>query len=206
MEGEEEVKNDVEESPFDALKLSYEGMTHDRREEVIDIHKELFPVVFEDAFYDQLFGDEMITVLMIKDGAVIGVATTWLKETSNLVWCGSHKVGYLCTFGILDRYRRNKLGTILLSETITRLQNLSYKELSLHVKADNEAAIRFYIREGFIPNQLIRGYYYINGCYEDAYSMSRSLVPPSNSVFASLIESLLKWSPFVSKQRELLIT
>ena len=191
---------------FDAFSITYEDITAERKAEVIDIHRELFPVVFEDSFYDQLFDDEMMTILMIKDGNIIGVSTTWLKETSKMLCCWSHKVGYLCTFGILDRYRRLKLGSSLLKETISRLQGYTYKEISLHVKADNEAAIRFYIQKEFVPNQLIRGYYFINGSYEDAYSMSRSLVPPSSSLLSPLLQYLSEWSPFVGKQRELLLT
>jgi ribosomal protein S18 acetylase RimI-like enzyme len=56
--------------------------------------------------------------------------------------------------------------------------------VSLHVKADNELAIRFYLRHGFVNVEELEDFYWIDGRFWNAFVM-RKKFDLSPAVFPS---------------------
>lgn len=52
------------------------------------------------------------------------------------------------------------VGQALVAEAIAYAQRGEFAEVTLEVRADNASAIALYARNGFAPDQLLRGYYH----------------------------------------------
>ncbi len=82
----------------------------------------------------------------------IGIAGYWLNTR---LWCGKYLD--MDNVVVLAEYRGRGIGTLMLKklEEIAKQENC--KKIVLDAYVDNYAAVRFYIREGFIQ----RGYHMI---------------------------------------------
>ena len=72
---------------------------------------------------------------------------------------------------VRDGFRHCGIGTGLLREACTALQNLGVSDIYLTVSPKNEPAIRLYIQEGFTKELLAPAYF---GKGEDRFVMKRS--------------------------------
>ncbi|KAJ3215472.1 hypothetical protein HK099_006355 [Clydaea vesicula] len=67
---------------------------------------------------------------------------------------------YIMTIGVLDQFRRHKVGSILLQQIINQcVDDYTVDKICLHVHVRNEGAIIFYQRHGFRIETLVEGYY-----------------------------------------------
>jgi len=75
---------------------------------------------------------------------------------------------YISSLSVDAEYRRLNLAT-------TMINNLTYKKIYLHVKADNQIAINFYKKNNFHAIQFIKDYYgYFNDFkVRDAYLLEK---------------------------------
>jgi hypothetical protein len=56
------------------------------------------------------------------------------------------------------------------------------KSVTLHVKTNNQAAVRFYLANGFHKKKFLEEYYIINDCPYNAFKMSKSFQERSASL------------------------
>ena len=73
---------------------------------------------------------------------------------------------------ISEDYRKQKIGSMLLTKFLNEIKIEHVQHIDLEVRIDNEKAIKFYQKHGFIISQKIIEFYQ-NG--EDAYTMSKDL-------------------------------
>lgn len=75
---------------------------------------------------------------------------------------------HVMTVGVLPAWRRRGVGAVLLADLLAAAGS---RRVLLEVRADNEAALRLYARNGFRPIGRRRGYYQPSGT--DAVVMAR---------------------------------
>jgi len=80
--------------------------------------------------------------------------------------------GYIITIDVLERYRRLRVGSLLLTEAERRLASDGVREIALETAVDNASAIAFWRRHGYRTGG-IKKRYYPGG--RDAYSMAKLL-------------------------------
>jgi ribosomal-protein-alanine N-acetyltransferase len=80
--------------------------------------------------------------------------------------------GYIITIDVLARYRRLKVGSLLLTQAERRLASDGVREIALETAIDNASAIAFWRRHGY-RTRGIKKRYYPGG--RDAYSMAKLL-------------------------------
>lgn len=84
--------------------------------------------------------------------------------------CDGKPVGYAGMYTVLDEgminnvavdpaFRRRRIASELLSALIRHAEEHGVKELTLEVRHSNEAAVRLYEKEGFVPVGVRRNYY-----------------------------------------------
>jgi ribosomal protein S18 acetylase RimI-like enzyme len=67
---------------------------------------------------------------------------------------------YILTIGVFEPYRKYQIGTQLIDE-IEKLAKADgkIKSIYLHVQINNETAINFYKKHGFVVEELLKDYY-----------------------------------------------
>jgi ribosomal-protein-alanine N-acetyltransferase len=80
--------------------------------------------------------------------------------------------GKILMLSVLEKYRRQGIGSKLLAEYLKGISNKKIKKVALEVRTDNKKAIKFYQRYGFKIKKKISEFYQ-NG--EDAYTMAKEL-------------------------------
>lgn len=80
--------------------------------------------------------------------------------------------GYIITIDVLARYRRDGVGTMLLTEAERRLAADGVRQIWLETATDNASAIAFWRKHGYRARG-IKKRYYPGG--RDAYSMAKLL-------------------------------
>jgi ribosomal protein S18 acetylase RimI-like enzyme len=158
----------------------------------------LFPVRYEDEFFDSLTGSDWVALVMEDGDKIVGVSTGQLKKKATDFFglgFATLTVFYLATFGIDASHRRRGLGNRLFAATMEQLRNCSDAEcLVLHVKVLNEAAQKFYLANG-LKNMKVKPNHYhnIGGRSFDAVKMGLKIAEKSESYLfppPSLLDSL----------------
>ena len=94
-----------------------------------------------------------------------GLLSPTMIENSRMV--------YILTLGVVSKYRRKGIATILIDKLIDNVQSNPMLEdcraIYLHVLTTNTSAIRFYRRLNFVCHKLLSDYYLINNCTCDGY-------------------------------------
>ncbi|ETK94705.1 hypothetical protein L915_02288 [Phytophthora nicotianae] len=124
-----------------------------------DINETLFPVKYNDVFYEYVTDapEGYCKLAFANDGTAIGTVCCEVEKVRT-----SGKRRYrLCilTIGVLDKYRRSKLGSLLLESVIKQARRDRLAYVYLHVQTCNAAAQRFYLVHGFEVTKLMRNYY-----------------------------------------------
>lgn len=79
----------------------------------------------------------------------IGYTFVRVREGKSATWNVSQQIGEIETLSILPEYRGYGVGVGLLNYAYTELKKANVYEVSLGVIATNQAAIRFYEKQGF---------------------------------------------------------
>ncbi|OWZ18646.1 Acetyltransferase [Phytophthora megakarya] len=137
-------------------EVTFLPVDSDNVQQLHDINERLFPVKYNEAFYEYVV-DAPEGYCKIDDGTAIG---TVCCEVEKVKIAGKRRYR-LCilTIGVFEEYRRFKLGTFLLDSVLTqaRTDNLAY--VYLHVQSCNTTAKDFYLSRGFQVTKLLRNYY-----------------------------------------------
>lgn len=80
--------------------------------------------------------------------------------------------GYIITIDVLPQFRRDRVGSKLLTEIERRLAANGVREIALETATDNDSAVAFWTKHGY-RNRGIKKDYYPGG--RDAFAMSKTL-------------------------------
>jgi [ribosomal protein S18]-alanine N-acetyltransferase len=100
------------------------------------------------------------------------VAETSRKPIGFILTAHQDDWGYIITIDVLERYRRLRVGSLLLTKAEGHLAASGVREISLETAIDNASAIAFWRRHGYRTGG-IKKHYYPGG--RDAYSMAKLL-------------------------------
>jgi ribosomal-protein-alanine N-acetyltransferase len=103
-------------------------------------------------------------------GKVIGYVVANMHFTSTGV-----REGHVLAIAVNPADRGNGVGRHLLAHLSNVLKAKAASRIRLEVKASNLGAKEFYLREGFQEIGILRGYYQMRGCREDAIVMFKEL-------------------------------
>eukprot|EP00736_Rhodelphis_marinus_P002259 Rmarinus@m.16526 len=162
---------------------------------VRDAHAELLPVRYADTFYERLVSpDGPFLSIMAKttpENEIVGVITARIEQVVECL--GEQRFGYVMTFGVLQAYRGQGIGTLLLRkmEDLLRVRGCDY--MSLHVKVGNNTATDFYRERGLKPVETLADHYLIDNVLYSAVDMRRNLISWSDRVLRRL-KSLLGYN------------
>ncbi|KAG3106333.1 hypothetical protein PI124_g13655 [Phytophthora idaei] len=124
-----------------------------------DINEKLFPVKYNNAFYEYVTDapEGYCKLAYADDETAVGAVCC---EVERVKISGKRRYR-LCilTIGVLDDYRRSKLGSLLLENVIEQARRDKFVYVYLHVQSTNTAAQRFYLAHGFEVTKLLRNYY-----------------------------------------------
>lgn len=85
-----------------------------------------------------------------------------------------NRLGYIVTIDVLARFRRHGVATAILNEVERRLAENGVREVGLETATDNESAIAFWRKHGYLSRG-VRKNYYPGG--RDAFSMTKAIAP-----------------------------
>lgn len=137
-------------------------------EEICDIENECFG---EDAFpryyITRLLSDpNVITFIAALKGEVIGFIAAGIENLNG------ENIGHIYTIDVKPKYRRKGIGSRLLDSVEKSLRGVGIEYCYLEVREDNTAAINLYLKHGYIPMEILKGYY---GACVDGIKFMKSL-------------------------------
>ena len=166
----------------------YNYITLSEIEELKNYHNEWFPIEYSDRFYNKIFNKE-INILLIKidiyfeksklkkKNIIIGLLT-YRKENANNLYINLKKrvqsffkdffCAHILTLGILYEFRKLKLGTKLLKFFFDNIKGGNFEYVILETTGYNKTAIGYYKKNGFVVDNVIKDFYFIDGFKYDA--------------------------------------
>ncbi|KAL3663357.1 hypothetical protein V7S43_011762 [Phytophthora oleae] len=140
-----------------------------------ELNLQLFPVRYNLAFYKEVVScSEGYAQLACVGGYAVG-AICCRREPVAEGPAGLERM-YIMTLGVLESYRRTRIGSRLLEGAIAQSIKDGVVQVYLHVQTSNSAALRFYLSHGFEATQILRNYYKRIEP-PDCYVLRRQLTP-----------------------------
>ncbi|KAJ5072525.1 n-alpha-acetyltransferase 60 [Anaeramoeba ignava] len=155
--------------------FNFGKITKQNIEQVIALDKTLFPIEYDENFYKRLYGPETESIVVItkQTNEIIGVATAKISTKIDDWWYPRIDQGYIMTLGVREDHRRKGIGSYLVSKISTHLFiQKKVESVTLHVKADNKAAINLYKKIGYEESKKLPDFYEINNEKHDAILMN----------------------------------
>ncbi|GAN05902.1 N-acetyltransferase [Mucor ambiguus] len=184
-----------------STRITLVSVTNDTLRDLADLHARVFPIAYGQKFYDEVLNAGELAKMVYYDNEYAG-AICCRKEPSK--YANFTARVYMMTLGVLKKYRNLGLGmcvcvclplcllvrdylhaetlfydpgSILIEhivETLRRQSDPIVTSIYLHVQTVNEAAIRFYTRNGFRIQSIVPNYYKLNE-NRDAYVLARPI-------------------------------
>lgn len=89
-------------------------------------------------------------LVAVEDEKVVGYIVFWLKE---------EKRGHIISLAVDKEYRGRKIATQLLAKAVIIFKGVEANKITLEVRGDNEGAIEFYKKFGFLIDRKVPNYY-----------------------------------------------
>ncbi|KAI8642084.1 acyl-CoA N-acyltransferase [Parasitella parasitica] len=142
-----------------STRITLVSVTNDSLKDLADLHSRVFPIIYGQKFYDQVLNAGELAQMVYYDNEYAGAicCRTEPSKYNNF----TARV-YMMTLGVLKKYRNLGLGSILIEHIVQILKRQSdpvIASIYLHVQTANEAAIRFYSRNGFRIQSVVPNYY-----------------------------------------------
>ncbi|ETV70450.1 hypothetical protein H257_14112 [Aphanomyces astaci] len=135
------------------------------------LNQVIFPVRYTDSFYTDIVSTPReLSKFGYVNGMIVSSICCRVEATPD----GLDRV-YIMTLGVLEPYRKLKLGGALLDSVLAHCERTHMDHIYLHVQTSNTDAIRFYTTHGFRITQTIYNYYR-NISPPDCYILARSFV------------------------------
>ncbi|KAI8379566.1 acyl-CoA N-acyltransferase [Radiomyces spectabilis] len=142
-------------SSFSSENINLRNITPENIDQVRSLHLALFPVHYNDKFFDHL--------LQVGEFAKLAY---WGDTCVGLVCCRLENDGldrsklYMMTLGVLHPYRHRGIAHRLVDHILYQASLCDYiSSIYLHVQTVNEAALSFYRRNGFEVIGYVENYY-----------------------------------------------
>jgi len=132
-------------------------------------NKDCLPVYYPYGYYNNVIDSNKYIVIVAKHdeevvGYIIGEASYEVTDRFHII-----------SFGVKNKYRKNKIGTNLIKKIFDLVPNRYYNinRISLYVMASNDVAINFYESVGFVKEKLLKNYY--QSFNQDGYLYMKNL-------------------------------
>lgn len=106
---------------------------------------------------------DVISYIIEHQGKMLGFIMSSIEETK--------KGANIITLDVHPKYRRRGIATRLLAAVESQFKKLNITEATLQVNVNNDPAVKFYRKKGYVIRSQIDNYY----PYEDAYFMAKTL-------------------------------
>ncbi|ELA41057.1 uncharacterized protein VICG_01939, partial [Vittaforma corneae ATCC 50505] len=125
--------------------------THEEKTEFKNMNRAIFPVVYDDEFYDtMLFRSSYHAALVYCNNQIVGTLSFEVKN----------RAVYVFTFGLLQRFRGIGLGEKIWTK-VEDIFKTTFQccRILLHTQTSNLKAVDFYKKHGFIIKETVSEYY-----------------------------------------------
>ncbi|KAL7556169.1 hypothetical protein ACA910_015290 [Epithemia clementina (nom. ined.)] len=140
------------------MKLDFGDITKENIEQQIkNINRNAFPVLYNDAFYDEVVGaaNGGANIYASWKDIPVGAVCSRIEELAD----GRRQL-YLMTIAVLAPYRGRGIGTRLIERVLEYCTQSGISEVSLHVQVSNYDAMRFYTSKfNFTKGAMVENYY-----------------------------------------------
>lgn len=156
--------------------------------ELVCLHREWFPMNYDKNYFKKFLlkstyynlgayinlGDHSFLI-----GCILGEVCSENKFRSNVkgilrkkkwhqVLAPNDKCGYLNTIGVIDEFRKMKIGTTLLQQFMNEMTQRNCIALFLHTIEHNLSSIHFFEKNNWNHGGVIPKYYYMNNTHFEA--------------------------------------
>ncbi|CAI5706963.1 unnamed protein product [Peronospora effusa] len=140
-----------------------------------ELNLQLLAVRYNLAFYKEVLGAPLGYAQLVCVGDYAVGAIFCRRERMEEGLDGLQRT-YIMTFGVMENYRRARIGSRLLEGVIAQSIQDGVVQVYLHVQTSNIAALQFYRSHGFEATEILRNYYkHIDP--PDCYVLRRHLTP-----------------------------
>ncbi|KAJ6247981.1 n-alpha-acetyltransferase 60 [Anaeramoeba flamelloides] len=171
-----EIKEDTKPISLTNLEEEYTIREIQKKDlqEVRLLDNKLFPIRYNNEFYDNLLLENSVGFVAIKKetSKIVGVITGRLKLIDNGWFSQKTRQAYIMTFGVEENETHKGIGFNLINIAVNKFQSrLNVDEVSLHVLRSNIRGISFYKKFGFKVTNILKEYYSFNNKKHDALVM-----------------------------------
>jgi len=167
----------------------------------MQLHQEVFPIIYERSFYEAMYTSPYaLTISMIGSEEVLGVITGRLiRRARGMCNLSSQTVGYISTIAIKPSEQRRGLGKVLIEVFTSKMkENRDVCQIELNVFIENNPAVNFYLKHGFLIEGVLANYYLIDGQDKDAYRMIKEIPEHKMANIGSLRNLLYQVSSYLT--------
>ena len=138
---------------------------------VMEINMKTLPEHYSDYFYESLLAESPEAFIVAeKDGKFVGYIMCKTEfGFSNFKKLGFVKKGHVVSVAVLEEFRGNGFGKILVAEAFKGIKEKQADEMYLEVRCSNTEAVKLYQNLGMEVKQRQKSYYRDG---EDAYMMA----------------------------------
>ncbi|MBO2943768.1 ribosomal protein S18-alanine N-acetyltransferase [Paenibacillus sp. F411] len=150
-----------QEHPEREAGLTFRRMTLDDIPSVMEVEQDAFSLPWtEEAFQNEMTMNHFAHYMVMEyEGQLIGYAGMWTIVDE----------AHITNVALLGDYRGRKWGERLLDELMKTAAFMGMERMTLEVRVSNEVARNLYVKKGFAPAGIRKGYYSDN--QEDALIM-----------------------------------
>ncbi|XP_070580154.1 N-alpha-acetyltransferase 60-like [Ptychodera flava] len=166
------------------LSVHLRFLCSDDLAEVKRLCRDWFPVEYPESWYEEITSNaKFFSLAAILDRKIVGLIVSEVKvkgrihkEDADILALSfpSHtQVAYILSLGVVERYRRQGIATLLLDSLVSYLTSgdkSNVKAIYLHVLASNTTAIKFYEHRNFKRHNYLPYYYSIQTQPKDGLS------------------------------------
>lgn len=152
-------------------------------DEVRALCQDWFPIEYPSYWYEEItkHNSTFYSLAAVYKQEIIGLIVSEIKDYSILdeedtdmfaQWMDHPKVAYILSLGVVKKFRRNGVASLLLDSLLKHLtvpEKNNVKAVFLHVLTTNTAAIKFYEQKMFKLHKFLPYYYSIKGKCKDGF-------------------------------------
>jgi ribosomal protein S18 acetylase RimI-like enzyme len=124
---------------------------------VHELQQSWYPTIFRKYNYDTMYkmfdemyqNDSVYSLIAYSSNQPVGYALLIIRHYDNPLFCESHQSIYIDQICVLEEYRHNGVGKLLMEKINEFSKSKDIKRIELSVWAENINAIKFFERMGF---------------------------------------------------------
>jgi len=143
----------VAQKPTCSYRVDLGEITSHNIKQLKRLNQHIFPITYNDKFYKDVLEVGNLAKFAFFNDVVVGAVCCRVHNSD-----GVQRL-YIMTLGCLEPYRNLGVGRKLLEHVLDICTKGKYKSVFLHVQVNNETAISFYQRFGFVIKETKEQYY-----------------------------------------------